>query len=185
MTGRESRLPLAIHGQGRGPIIVLNTDCLDVGSIVTMTTHLYDVVATNKGLVAATCRLMPYTCDQLAAGFELTPTEFCVDVDSYQTVALQVTAPRLLLGPFQHVFYFTVDNSLQSLQLTVKGTVVSPSFQLSVNQLDFGPVGYGRYHLRIDRGAAGASELDSSFAIIVLSWRHDHPQLCSVAHSDP
>ena len=45
VTGRESRLPLRIRGEGVGPCVVFSLDSLDIGNIFVNSNHSYEVCA--------------------------------------------------------------------------------------------------------------------------------------------
>ena len=46
VTGRESRLPLKIRGQGVGPQIQLSFDTLDIQNVFVNSSHAYEVEPT-------------------------------------------------------------------------------------------------------------------------------------------
>ena len=46
VTGRDSRLPLRIRGEGVGPHVAFSLDSLDIGNIFVNSKHSYEVCKT-------------------------------------------------------------------------------------------------------------------------------------------
>lgn len=59
VTGRESRLPLKIRGEGIGPCCVFSFDTLDIQNVFVNSAHAYEVVIENKGDIEALYTLVP------------------------------------------------------------------------------------------------------------------------------
>ncbi len=59
ITGRESRLPLKIRGEGVGPRCVFSFDTLDIQNVFVNSAHAYEVVIENKGDIEALFSLVP------------------------------------------------------------------------------------------------------------------------------
>lgn len=53
VTGRETRLPLTICAEGLPARLQLSVDTLDTGTVFTKTSHHYEVVLANRGLIPA------------------------------------------------------------------------------------------------------------------------------------
>ena len=68
VTGRESRLPLKIRGQGVGPQIQLSFDTLDIQNVFVNSSHAYEVetvycsalhpLSTHTHIVCSACTIM-------------------------------------------------------------------------------------------------------------------------------
>jgi hypothetical protein len=56
ITGRQSRLPLRIRGDGAGPKVEFSFNELDMGNIFIGSTHMYEIVMANKGDIDAIYR---------------------------------------------------------------------------------------------------------------------------------
>lgn len=61
ITGRESRLPLKVRGDGMGPKLVFSLDCLDIGNVFAGSTHTYEV----RSLVFSRLNLQYPFCSEL------------------------------------------------------------------------------------------------------------------------
>lgn len=59
VTGRESRLPLKIRGEGIGPCCVFSFDTLDIQNVFVSSAHAYETVLENKGDIDAVYALEP------------------------------------------------------------------------------------------------------------------------------
>ena len=59
VTGRESRLPLKIRGEGIGPHCVFSFDTLDIQNVFVNSAHAYEIVLENKGDIEAVYSLEP------------------------------------------------------------------------------------------------------------------------------
>ena len=106
VTGREFRLPLTINGDGLGPAISISLDCLNVGQFVKASSHIYEVVVSNRSLVPAHCKvIVPDT--PFGKSFTIKPTEFTVDVDNYQALTVTFVADRI--GSFQEIISVKVE----------------------------------------------------------------------------
>ncbi|XP_030621187.1 hydrocephalus-inducing protein homolog [Chanos chanos] len=140
VTGRETRLPLHVQGEGLGPKPQFNFDVLDVGNIFIGSKHSYEVLVTNKGLIDACYRLVePSTAMGLC--FSFNPREGRVPPGACH--ALEVGFTSNILGVFSEEFHFIVVGSPQPAILTFKGCVVGPTFHFSVPELNFGEVSFG------------------------------------------
>ena len=114
VTGRESRLPLKLRGDGAGPKLQLSFDTLDMGNIFVNSTHLYEVVLANRGYIDALFNIIgPKT--PFGSCFSFNPFEGIVMPDGHQ--AIQITFSSSKLGDFEEVFEFQVDGTSERLQM--------------------------------------------------------------------
>ncbi|XP_076808093.1 hydrocephalus-inducing protein homolog isoform X2 [Clavelina lepadiformis] len=148
ITGRESRLPLKIRGDGLGPKLVFSFDSLDIGNVFASSTHNYEVILVNKGDIDAIFNLVPVTDTKSRFHeFQFDPVEGIVLPDGHQ--AIEITFRSECLGSFSQDFYFSVDGTPEPLKLTVKANVIGPTFHFDVPRLRFGTVSYGFNHTKI------------------------------------
>ncbi|XP_077975805.1 hydrocephalus-inducing protein homolog isoform X2 [Styela clava] len=157
ITGRETRLPLKIRGDGMGPKLVFSYDSLDIGNVFAGSTHTYEVVLANKGDIDAIFSLSPSSegppkggtvaKNQPDSEFRFDPVEGIVLPTGHQ--AIEVSFCSETLGDFSRDFYFAVDGSPEQLKLNFKGCVIGPTFHFDVPRLRFGTVSYGFVHSKL------------------------------------
>ncbi len=86
MTGRESRLPLKIKGEGLGPRLQFSFDVLDIQSVFVNSGHAYEVRSYSKhchlGAMFIMDLMFPFTCKvilenkgDIEAEYSLVPTD--------------------------------------------------------------------------------------------------------------
>ncbi|XP_071959113.1 hydrocephalus-inducing protein homolog isoform X2 [Antedon mediterranea] len=140
ITGRESRLPLRIRGDGVGPKLMFSFDSLDMGHIFIGSTHAYEVVISNIGDIDASFKRLK---SQTTFGpcFKFKPNDGDIQTGSHQAILISFCSS--LLGDFDEVFEFHVDGSPTQLQLKFKGCVIGPTFHFDVPRLKFGTISYG------------------------------------------
>ena len=140
ITGRESRLPLRIRGDGIGPKVQFSYDTMDMGNIFVNSTHTYEVILANKGDIDAIFNLIPMNT-VFGPCFNFNPSEGIVMPDGHQ--AIQITFSSAVLGEFKEEFLFQIDGSPHKLKLVFSGIVIGPTFHFDVPKLKFGTVSYG------------------------------------------
>ncbi|CAH3179307.1 unnamed protein product, partial [Porites evermanni] len=140
VTGRESRLPLRIRGDGVGPRVHFSLDTLDIGNVFINSQHSYEVILCNKGDIDAVFRLvLPNT--QFGPQFSFYPSQGIVIPGGYQAIQVCFCSP--ILGDFNEVFQFEVEGSPEQLELKILGSVIGPTFHFNIPKLKFGVVSYG------------------------------------------
>jgi hydrocephalus-inducing protein len=117
ITGRESRLPLRIRGDGIGPSVQFSFDEMDIGNIFVNSQHIYEVVLANKGNIDAIFSLVPSNT-VFGPCFQFNPSEGIVMPDGHQ--AIQITFSSIVLGDFKEEFCFQIDGSPEKLNLLFK-----------------------------------------------------------------
>ncbi|XP_041375521.1 hydrocephalus-inducing protein homolog [Gigantopelta aegis] len=140
ITGRESRLPLRIRGDGQGPNVEFSFDTLKMSNIFIGSVHMYEVVLSNKGNIDAIFSVIPRT-SIFGPCFQFNPAEGIVMPGGYQAIQIIFKSPYL--GDFSEEFSFQVDGSPQQLTITFVGSVIGPTFQFNVPKLKFGTISYG------------------------------------------
>uniref|UniRef100_A0A3Q1FMQ5 HYDIN/VesB/CFA65-like Ig-like domain-containing protein n=1 Tax=Acanthochromis polyacanthus TaxID=80966 RepID=A0A3Q1FMQ5_9TELE len=140
ITGRESRLPLTIKGEGLGPNVQLDYNLINVGNVFIGDKNQYEVEVSNRGLIDAPFKLSsPDTT--FGRCFSFSPEEGVVPPGACQIV--KVTFHSRILGAFSEDLLLTVTGQPQPLTLTFRGSVVVPTFHLNVSELSFGDVPFG------------------------------------------
>ncbi|KAM4722980.1 hydrocephalus-inducing protein homolog [Rhinophrynus dorsalis] len=140
ITGREARLPLRIRGEGIGPKLLFNFDQLDIGKIFVGSTHSYEVILTNKGLIDGIFTLAPPST-AVDSCFTFIPSEGIILPAGHQ--AIQISICCSVLGEFSQAFHFNVDGSPDPITLTIRGCIIGPTFHFSLPSLCFGDVSFG------------------------------------------
>jgi len=122
VTGRESRLPLTIHAEGLPPRLQLSLDTLDAGRIFTKTSHSYEVVLANRGLIPAVFNVR--RADTVFGQFiDVQPSSGRMEVDSYQALLVSLNADRM--GSFEELIKIEVEGSPQDVVMKLR---FSPMF---------------------------------------------------------
>ncbi|CAL1528045.1 unnamed protein product [Lymnaea stagnalis] len=141
ITGRESRLPLRIRGDGLGPKVDFSFEQLDMGNIFIGSRHTYEIVIANKGDIDAIFSVVPKTTI-FGPCFAFNPSEGIVMPGGHQAIEVSFNSP--FLGDFEEIFCFQLDGQPQQCPITFRGKVVGPTFNFDVSKLKFGkvPVGF-------------------------------------------
>ncbi|XP_041376326.1 hydrocephalus-inducing protein-like isoform X3 [Gigantopelta aegis] len=140
ITGRESRLPLCIHGYGQGPIIEVSVEMIHMGNIYIGAEHNYEFVLANKGDLNAVYTIMP-KMSIYGPCFHFSPAESVIAPGGYQ--AIHVTFKDAHLGEFSEEFSIRIDGAPEPVKITFAGTVIGPTFQFDIKWLPFGTVSFG------------------------------------------
>ncbi|XP_055892829.1 hydrocephalus-inducing protein homolog isoform X5 [Biomphalaria glabrata] len=141
ITGRESRMPLRIRGDGMGPKVDFSLDYLDMGNIFIGSRHTYEIVLANKGDIDAIFSVSP-NMTIFGPCFAFNPSEGIVMPGGHQAIQVAFSSPYL--GDFEEVFCFQVDGKPEKCKITFRGQVVGPTFNFDVSHLNFGvvPIGF-------------------------------------------
>ncbi|XP_059716706.1 hydrocephalus-inducing protein-like [Haemorhous mexicanus] len=140
ISGRESRLPLQLRGEGQGPLVELSSQTLDLGNVFVNTPHVYEVKLMNQGALDA-----PFTCipsaTKVGSCFKFAPEEGIIAAGGSQTV--QISFSATVLGSFEEEFQLRVAGSPMPAILTIKGSVSALSLHFDLPELDFGDISFG------------------------------------------
>ena len=117
VTGRESRLPLRLRGDGVGPSVQLSFDDLDMGNIFVNSTHSYEVVLVNKGDIDAIFSVIPSN-SLFGPKFTFNPSEGILMPDGHQ--AIKISFASNVLGDFEEYFYFQIDGLPEKPKLCLR-----------------------------------------------------------------
>ncbi|XP_067276661.1 hydrocephalus-inducing protein homolog isoform X2 [Pseudorasbora parva] len=140
ITGRESRLPLCIQGEGVGPKLQFNFDFLDMGNIVIGSKQSYKLLLSNKGLIKGLYKLVqPST--MLGLCFSFNPSEGMIPPGASQRLEVHFSSDKL--GVFSEELHFSVVGNPEPVIVTFRGCLIGPTFHFSVPELNFGEVSFG------------------------------------------
>ena len=145
ITGRESRIPLKILGEGIGPKVQYSFDSLDVGHVFVGSTHSYEIVLTNRGDIDAIYAIKS-SLSPFGRCFTFNPAEGIITANndsSYQAIEITFSPPLGLLGPFEEEFETVIDGVHQTKKFYIRGVVIGPTCGFDVNELNFGRIPYG------------------------------------------
>ncbi|XP_074708612.1 hydrocephalus-inducing protein homolog [Strix uralensis] len=143
ISGRETRLPLRIKGEGIGPRLRFSFEQLDIGKVFVGLEHSYEVVLFNKGAIDAVFNLVP-PATALGSCFTFLPQEGIILPDRLQVIRISFSST--ILGEFTEEFRFSVNGSPEPVTLTIRGCVIGPTFHFDVPALHFGDVSFGFPH---------------------------------------
>ncbi|XP_027128846.1 hydrocephalus-inducing protein homolog isoform X3 [Larimichthys crocea] len=164
ITGRQSRIPLTIKGEGVGPKIELSYNLMDMKNVFIGEKDCYEVLLCNRGLIDAPFKLStPNTT--FGRCFSLSPEEGLVPTGASQIV--EVTFHTRILGTFSEDLLLTVTGQPEPLTLTFRGCVIGPTFDFNVSDLNFGDVGFG-FPKTLSCSLFNSSYVPMTFALRVL-----------------
>ncbi|XP_021264314.1 hydrocephalus-inducing protein homolog isoform X3 [Numida meleagris] len=192
ISGRETRLPLRIRGEGEGPRLRFSFDQLDIGKVFVGSAHSYEVILFNKGPIDALFHMVPPTT-ALGSCFTFVPREGLVPPGGLQHIRISLRST--ILGQFTEEFGVSVHGCPQPVTLTIRGCVIGPTFHFDVPSLHFGDVPFGfpctlscrlsntslvpmTFSLRIPGDGSGAPSVSSSVQVMDnthISWRMGLP----------
>ncbi|XP_051727085.1 hydrocephalus-inducing protein homolog [Ctenopharyngodon idella] len=140
ITGRETRLPLCMQGEGVGPKLQFSFDFLDMGNIVIGSKQSYKLLLSNKGLIKGAYKLVqPNTV--LGLCFSFNPSEGMILPGASQTLEVHFSSDKL--GVFSEELHFSVVGNPEPVIVTFRGCLIGPTFHFSVPELNFGEVSFG------------------------------------------
>nr|XP_055030475.1 hydrocephalus-inducing protein homolog [Misgurnus anguillicaudatus] len=140
ITGRESRLPLLIQGEGIGPKLQFSFNLLDMGNIVIGSQQSYKLLLNNKGLIKGAYRLIQ-PCTVLGLCFSFNPSEGVIPPGACQTLEVNFSSDKL--GLFFEELQFSVEGNPEPVTVTFRGCLIGPTFHFNVPELNFGEVSFG------------------------------------------
>ncbi|XP_008933568.1 PREDICTED: hydrocephalus-inducing protein homolog, partial [Merops nubicus] len=143
ISGRETRLPLRLKGEGTGPRLCFSFQQLDVGKVFLGSAHSYEVILFNRGAIDGFFSLVP-PATALGSCFTFLPQEGIILPDGLQVI--QISFSSTILGQFTEEFQFSVKGSPEPVTLTIRGCVIGPTFHFNVPSLHFGDVSFGFPH---------------------------------------
>ncbi|XP_065674973.1 hydrocephalus-inducing protein homolog isoform X5 [Hydra vulgaris] len=174
VSGRETRLPLRVQGEGVGPKIEFSYDVLDIQNVFINSCHMYELIVTNKGHIDAPFSYLPG--DKLRTNqFEFSPEVGVVKVGECQTI--QIKLYSINLGEFMEHFSWLVGSSNEK-SIAIRGCVIGPTFHFDVIKLRFGLISYGFTYEKSCR-LINTSSVPISFC---LTFPSDGRGICAAEH---
>uniref|UniRef100_A0A8C0ZHX8 HYDIN/VesB/CFA65-like Ig-like domain-containing protein n=1 Tax=Cyanistes caeruleus TaxID=156563 RepID=A0A8C0ZHX8_CYACU len=143
ISGRGSRLPLHLRGEGQGPVVEFSRQMLKLGNIFVNTSHVYEVKLINQGVLDAPFVYIPSTTN-VGCCFKFTPEKGVIEPGGIQTI--QISFSATILGVFEEQFHFSVSESPTPVILTIGGCVSGPTLHFDVGELHFGDISFGFPH---------------------------------------
>ncbi|XP_077028979.1 hydrocephalus-inducing protein homolog [Agelaius phoeniceus] len=148
ISGRESRLPLQLRGEGQGPLVELSSQTLNIGNVFVNTPHAYEVKLMNQGAIDAPFICIPSTTN-VGFCFEFAPKKGIIAPGGIQIILISFSAS--ILGKFEEEFQFSVVGSPTPAILTIKGSVTEQTPHFKVDKLSFGDVSFGSPYTKTHR----------------------------------
>ncbi|XP_063267034.1 hydrocephalus-inducing protein homolog isoform X2 [Prinia subflava] len=148
ISGRGSRLPLHLRGEGQGPLVELSCDTVDLENVCREYFPTFKVELINKGAIDAPFTYIPSTANQFHR-FKFVPETGTIAPGGIQT--LWITYFPSTLGEFEEQRQFSVAGSPTPVTLTIKGRVIGPLFYFDVSELNFGDISFGFPYTRTCR----------------------------------
>ncbi|NXF97015.1 HYDIN protein, partial [Eubucco bourcierii] len=143
ISGRASRLPLHVRGEGLGPLLRFSFDQMDVGKVCVGATNNYKAILLNKGAIDAFFSLVP-PVTAVGSCFTFLPWQGLVLPGGLQVI--QISFSPTTLGQFTEEFRFDVKGSSEPVTLTVRGCATGPTLHFDVPSLHFGDISFGFPH---------------------------------------
>ncbi|XP_051661491.1 hydrocephalus-inducing protein-like [Manacus candei] len=175
ISGRESRLPLCLTGEGLGPCLRFKFPELDMGKVLVGEAYSYEAILVNTGAINAPFRLIPPTTVH-GSCFTFQPRQGIIPRNGI--LPIQIFFSSSTLGEFEEEFQFNVAECPKPVTLIVRGHVTGLSLHFSTNGLDFNDVSFGfpqtlschlintsvvpiTFHLRVPEDGQGQPSLTS------------------------
>ncbi|XP_017761797.1 PREDICTED: hydrocephalus-inducing protein homolog [Eufriesea mexicana] len=165
VTGREDRIPLSLHGTGKGPVLQLNVLTINLENIYMCSVHNYEIIAANKGHISGTLVYRGKPSD-FGGMIDVTPPSIKLQPDEYKSFNLSFSSNRK--GDFVERVDFVVKESLEVLSLHIKGCIICPTLHFDKESLDFGTTALG-FSTRQDVHLHNLSLIPVAFTITVLN----------------
>ncbi|KAJ7409178.1 hypothetical protein BTVI_57561 [Pitangus sulphuratus] len=152
ISGRETRLPLRLIGEGLGPRLHFQFEELDIGKVSVISLHRYEAILVNKGPIEGLFSLIPPTT-AVGSCFTFLPQQGILAPDGLQ--AISISFRTTIPGEFKEEFQFRVNESPKPVTLTIRGYVIGPTFHFDVRALHFGDVAFGECAQGLERSVRG------------------------------
>ncbi|CAG9578414.1 conserved hypothetical protein [Leishmania major strain Friedlin] len=166
VTGLENRLPLTLRGHGLGPQCTLEYSRLEIGDVYLNALHEYEVSMENISSIECQYVIMPplpvlsasaaaatsaepaasTSLTDFSSKFRFTPSHGTLGPGEIVKLRIELQSDRI--GCFSEVFRVHMQGAVEEVPLLLKGRVLGPHFQCSVEELVFGNVSYNMTHQR-------------------------------------
>lgn len=105
--GRETRLPLQLRGEARGPKARFSYDVLDIGEIYVNTPHRYEITVENIGAIDVKYSLIGQQSSVYAPKFAFNPSTGVLAVGMRNTIKIDFCCD--ILGDFSEEFIWELE----------------------------------------------------------------------------
>ena len=140
LTGRASRLPLQLLGEGMGPAAAFVRDYHDFEQVFIRAPISTPLVLENVGEIPARFELVAEDGPSGPA-FAFDPPSGELDVNGSMTISATFTPS--LIGAFSQRIYCLLDGASSHPFVSFRGVVIGPTFHADIDALDFGQVSFG------------------------------------------
>ncbi|GET90783.1 hypothetical protein, conserved [Leishmania tarentolae] len=164
VTGLSSRLLLTLRGHGLGPRCSLDYSLLEIGNIYLNALHEYEVNMENISPIECQYVIMPplpvpstraapetpgdpgasMSLTDFSGKFRFTPSHGTLGPGEIVKLRIELQSDRI--GCFSEVFRVHMQGAVEEVPLLLKGRVLGPHFQCSVEEFIFGNVSYNMTH---------------------------------------
>ncbi|NWY64746.1 HYDIN protein, partial [Erithacus rubecula] len=175
ISGRETRLPLLLEGEGLGPQLQFSLEELNIGEVYFRATHRYEVILLNKGPLKASFSLVPPST-AMGSCFTFLPQEGILAPKRLQVIHISFCPTTM--GEFQEQFYFHVTGSPKPATLPIRGCIKGPNFHFNVPALHFGDVSFG-FPCTLRCCLSNTSPAPMSFNLCIPEDGLGEPSICS------
>ncbi|VEN64751.1 unnamed protein product [Callosobruchus maculatus] len=139
--GKPQRLPLALSGVGKGPVVVFNATTLNINNVYMNARHEYQIVVKNDGHVPATV-VFKGGKTEFGGDIECVPTtRYLSHFDKCKSFVIKFSSS--VQGQFVEKVQFMIEESKEIIHFLLIGNVVCPLLKLSTKELDFGHIPFG------------------------------------------
>nr|CAI5839535.1 unnamed protein product [Callosobruchus analis] len=143
--GKPQRLPLALSGVGKGPVVVFNATTLNINNVYMNARHEYQIVVKNDGDVPATV-VFKGGKTEFGGDIECVPTtRYLSHFDKCKSFVIKFSSS--VQGQFVEKVQFMIEESKEIIHFLLIGNVVCPLLKLSTNVLDFGKIPFGKLRI--------------------------------------
>ncbi|EFJ12294.1 hypothetical protein SELMODRAFT_425615 [Selaginella moellendorffii] len=140
ISGKSDAVPLQLQGLGVGPLAQFSPCELDLGELCLYSVNKFSVALENLGELDAHFRLMEALSSPMIT-FTFEPDTGTVEPNDFLAITVKVCGS--LMGTFSEKFLWEVTDSIHTLSLAFRGSIIRPSFSVDTTELDFGPLSYG------------------------------------------
>ncbi|KAF0682818.1 Aste57867_25117 [Aphanomyces stellatus] len=140
VSGRDTRLPLQIRGQGIGPkASILYDDLFDFGDVFINDPQTHDFSIQNQGEIPAEFELIEIPLPP-GVDIQFSPSAGVLGIND--TTKIFLTFCSAVLGEISVNFNFKLKGSDDMLRVRFKAHVIPPMFQFDTDKIDFGVVSF-------------------------------------------
>ncbi|RHY53725.1 hypothetical protein DYB38_002829 [Aphanomyces astaci] len=140
VSGRDTRLPLQIRGQGIGPkASILYDDLFDFGDVFINDPQTHDFSIQNRGEIPAEFDLLDVALPH-GVDIQFAPSSGVLGIGD--TAKVFLTFCSAVLGEISVNFNFKLKGSDELLRVRFRAHVIPPMFQFDTDKVEFGVVSF-------------------------------------------